>query len=143
MPYRSKSNEDAMKQACKHLLRVAVCAVMVSAASVPAVWAQASHLDTPLMVVRFNQDRVYYQQPLYNAVARALEAKPGVMFNIITLIPQTGNERLDKKATVEAQTNTNTLVADMVKMGVPQNRMRVSYQNGSNIESGELHLFVE
>lgn len=132
-----------MKQACKHLLRVMVCAVAVSVAPLPAAWAQASHLDTPLMVVRFNQDRIYYQQPLYNAIARALEAKPGVTFNIITLIPQTGNAKQDKKSTVDAQTSTNALVGDMVKMGVPQNRIRVSYQNGNNIESSELHLFVE
>lgn len=136
-----------MKQAFTHIMRAATCAVIIASAQltgVHAAYAQAaSHLDTPLMVVRFNQERIYYQQPLYNAIASALEAKPGVMFNIITLIPQVGNEAADKKSTVSAQTNTNMVVRDMVKMGVPQSRIRVSYQNGSNLQSSEMHLFVE
>lgn len=131
-----------MKHA-KHLLRAAACAVMLSTAALPSVAAAQTYADTPLMVVRFNQDRVYYQQSLYSAVSRAVQAKPSVMFNIITLIPQTGDSSFDKKSTVAAQTNTNALVRDMVQMGVPQNRIRVSYQNGSNLQSSELHLFVE
>lgn len=131
-----------MKHA-KHLLRAVACAVMLSTAALPTVAAAQTYADTPLLVVRFNQDRVYYQQSLYSVISRAVQAKPSVMFNIITLIPQTGDSSFDKKSTVEAQTNTNTLVRDMVQMGVPQNRIRVSYQNGSNLQSSELHMFVE
>lgn len=131
-----------MKHA-KHLLRAVVCAVMLCTAAVPTVAAAQTYADTPLLVVRFNQDRVYYQQSLYSVISRAVQAKPSVMFNIITLIPQTGDSSSDKKSTVAAQTNTNALVRDMVQMGVPQNRIRVSYQNGSNLQSSELHMFVE
>lgn len=131
-----------MKHA-KHLLRAVVCAVMLCTAAVPTVAAAQTYADTPLLVVRFNQDRVYYQQSLYSVISRAVQAKPSVMFNIITLIPQTGDSSSDKKSTVVAQTNTNALVRDMVQMGVPQNRIRVSYQNGSNLQSSELHMFVE
>lgn len=130
-----------MKQACRHLWRAALCATVLVTAQFPSAWAQ-SHFDTPLMVVRFNQERIYYQQPLYTAISRAVDAKPGVVFNIITVIPQTGSERDQQKSTVAAQTNTNTVVQDMVKMGVPQNRIRVSYQTG-HVEFSELHLFVE
>lgn len=131
-----------MIQACKHLLRAAMCVAVVASAPIAGAWAQ-SHLDTPLLVLRFNQERIYYQQPLYTAISRAVQAKPGVMFNIITLIPQTGDARDNQQSTVAAQTNTNMVVGDMVKMGVPQNRIRVSYQNGSNLDSSEMHLFVQ
>lgn len=131
-----------MIQACKHLLRAAMCVAVVASAPIMGAWAQ-SHLDTPLLVLRFNQERIYYQQPLYTAISRAVQAKPGVMFNIITLIPQTGDARDNQQSTVAAQTNTNMVVRDMVKMGVPQNRIRVSYQNGSNLDSSEMHLFVQ
>lgn len=131
-----------MIQACKHLLRAAICVAVVASAPIAGACAQ-SHLDTPLLVLRFNQERIYYQQPLYTAISRAVQAKPGVMFNIITLIPQTGDARDNQQSTVAAQTNTNMVVRDMVKMGVPQSRIRVSYQNGSNLDSSEMHLFVQ
>ena len=103
----------------------------------------SSHLDTPLMVVRFNQERIYYQQPLFNAISRALEAKPGVMFNIISLVPETGNKRADKKLSKEAHQTTEAFVGDMLKMGIPQNRIRVAYQPQPYIKANEVHLFVE
>jgi hypothetical protein len=103
----------------------------------------ASYVDTPLMVVRFNQSRVYYQQPLFNAVSRALEAKPDVIFNVITVVPQTGSSHTNEKFAAEARRDTSVFVTDMVKMGIPQSRIHVSYQNAPNVESNEVHLFVE
>lgn len=107
-----------------------------------AAFAQ-SHLTTPLLTVRFNQDRVYYQQPLYNAVSRALEAKPSAKFKIVSLIPKTGDEKLNKRLTVEAQQRTNMFAQDMVKMGIPQSRFAVQYQPNNQVADPELHLFVE
>ena len=95
------------------------------------------------MCWRFNQDRVYYQQPLFGAVSRALEAKPSVMFNIISLVPETGNTRTDKRLEEEAQRSTGRFVNDMLQMGVPQNRIRISYQANRAVTANEVHLFVE
>lgn len=121
-----------------------VLSVAALCALVTAAHAQgASHYDTPLMVVRFNQDRVYYQQPLYGALSRALQAKPGVVFNIISLVPETGTKRADKKLMEDARKTTGVFVNDMVKMGIPQNRIRVSYEANRSVESNEVHLFVE
>lgn len=105
-------------------------------------FALNSHTDTPLLVVRFNQERVYYQQPLYNAVASALQAKPDVLFNIVAVVPQTGNSSADERLEKETQVRTGTLVGDMVKMGVPQSRLHVSYQK-SPAASPEVHIFVQ
>lgn len=102
----------------------------------------ASHLDTPLLVVRFNQPRVYYQQPLYNVVAKALQAKPAVVFNIVSVIPVTGNAEQDEKLNAVSQNNTGELVQTMLQMGVPQERVRVSYQQGG-VETNEIHIFVQ
>lgn len=123
----------------KMILGVVSAAILAGAAHAQT----ASYVDTPLMVVRFNQDRVYYQQPLYNAVSRALEAKPSVMFNIISLVPDAGHARANEKLSADAHRSTGRFVADMVKMGVPQSRIRVSYQPGPGITANEVHLFVE
>lgn len=121
------------------LLGMAASLVMATSAQAQT----ASYMDTPLMVVRFNQDRIYYQQPLYNAVANALQAKPSVMFSIISLVPQTGDKYADEKLDADARRSTALFVNDMRKMGVPESRIRVDYQQAPNVTSNEVHLFVE
>lgn len=103
---------------------------------------QASHMDTPLVIVRFNQTRVYYQRPLYNAVSRALQAYPDVVFDIVSVVPVTGRSKTDEKWQAEAQGNTNAFVQEMQQMGVPANRIRVTYKESQAVESNEVHLFV-
>jgi hypothetical protein len=120
------------------LLGIAASLMLATAAQ-----AQVSHHNTPLMVVRFNQPNLYYQQQLFNVVSRALDAKPDVMFNIISLVPETPDANLNQRIGADARNSTGSFVANMVQMGIPQNRIRVSYQPGYNIESNEVHLFVE
>jgi hypothetical protein len=125
------------------LHRLVLSAAALCALATAAHAQGASHYDTPLMVVRFNQERVYYQQPLYGALSRALQAKQGVVFNIISLVPETGNKRADKKLMEDARKTTGVFVSDMMKMGIPENRIRVSYQGDRGVEANEVHMFVE
>lgn len=101
-----------------------------------------SYQDTPLMVVRFNQPRLNYQQSLYNVLTRALETKPDVFFNVIALVPQVGNPSVDQKLQADAQGKAGGLVGEMVRMGIPQNRLRVTYQK-AGVEYPEVHVFVQ
>lgn len=122
-------------------LILSMAATVMIAASAQA--QTASHVDTPLMVVRFNQERIYYQQPLFSAVSRALEAKPDVKFNVVSLVPETGKKRADKKLAAEARLTTEAFIGDMIRMGIPQSRIHVSYQPGPYVKANEVHLFVE
>lgn len=124
----------------KLLKSIAVGGVLCTMAT--SAFAQA-YTDTPLLVVRFNQDRVYYQQPLYNAVSRALEAKPSVLFNIVAVVPQSSSDSFNQQAQANTQARAGTLVGEMVKMGVPQSRLRVSYQKSTFAEVPEVHIFVQ
>lgn len=138
----SKISVPLLNNAHKKLAKgVAIGAVLCGMAT--SALAQASHSDTPLLVVRFNQDRVYYQQPLYNAVSRALEAKPSVLFNIVAVIPQTDSESANQQSQAATQARAGTLVGEMVKMGVPQSRLRVSYQKSTFAQAPEVHIFVQ
>lgn len=124
------------------LKKLVLSVILLVAALDSAAFAQ-SHLDTPLMVVRFNQARVYYQQPLFNAVSKAVEAKQGVVFTVVAVAPQTGNAQQDGQLSAQTRQYTGAVVADMVKMGIPQNRIRVQHQTNPGVASPEVHLFVE
>lgn len=124
-------------------LKTFACLMVACFAMAQAAFAQSSHLDTPLMIVRFNQDRVYYEKPLYNAVSQALQAKPGVMFNLVSVVPLTSSDSYNQKQDAVSKQNTAAFVGSMVKMGVPQNRIRVQYQQAPEVEANEIQLYVE
>lgn len=125
------------------LLKTFACLLLACFALTQAAFAQSSHLDTPLMIVRFNQDRVYYEKPLYNAVSQALEAKPGVMFNLVSVVPLTSSASYNQKQDAVSKRNMGAFVGSMVNMGVPENRIRVQYQQAPEVEANEIQLYVE
>ncbi len=101
-----------------------------------AALAVADHFTTPLVVIRFNQPRVYYEQPLYNAMNRALMVKPEVKFNIINYYPP--NPRLR----MQADRNLKTVMDSIRKMGMPQDRLTVKNEAAPELSYSEVHIYV-
>jgi hypothetical protein len=105
-----------------------------------AAYAQAQ--GKPLMVIRFNQQRIYYEQQLYVAVSKAIGAKPTVMFDLVSYVPKTGEEKLDAQWQATARHNTQTILKSMMEMGVPSSRITTRAQPIRGGEYDEIHLFV-
>ncbi len=114
------------------------CVLMVAGGA----WAQASHHTTPLLIVRFNQERLHYQRPLYNVVSQAVEAKPSVQFALVSVVPLTNSDDYNKQMQQKARGNTNQLVQQMLQMGVPQERVSVEYRNSADVRANEVQIYV-
>ena len=100
-----------------------------AAATLPAAQAQmAAESSGALVVIRFNQARVYFDQQLYGAISKAVAVKPEVEFNVVSFAPQSGNADADAKWQALASRNTQTVVSSMQQMGVPASRIHVSGQ---------------
>lgn len=106
-------------------------------------YIQASASDIPLVVIRFNQDRVLYEHQLYNAIAKAVEIKPSVVFDVVSFVPKTGNRRKDEKIASHADQETSKVVGSLRKMGIPQARMHVTNESAPNLRYHEVHVYVE
>lgn len=105
--------------------------------------AQAQVIGEPsdaLVVIRFNQPRVYFEQQLYGAIAKAVAVKPDVEFNLISYAPQAGDSEEWREI---ASKNTQTVVKSMQNMGVPLSRIHVSGQIKSGIKYDETHVYVQ
>lgn len=118
----------------KSFYTAAIAAVFLGAAAFAG--------NTPLVVVRFNQPRVYFDQQLYSAVSQAVEVKPEVMFDIISRAPTTGNAEQDAQWQATASHNTQAVVAAMQRMGVPMERMHITGQATPGLRYDETHIFV-
>ena len=98
--------------------------------------AAADHFSTPLMVIRFNQPRVYYEQPLYNALNRAAQAKADVRFQIISYAP--ANPRLQPLA----ENNFRRVLAIVERIGVPRSRIDLKREVDPALSYSEVHIYV-
>jgi hypothetical protein len=104
--------------------------------------AKAQQAGTPLVVIRFNQARVYYDQQLYSAISQAVAVKPDVTFDVVSNAPSTGDSSRDEQWIETASRNTQAVVAVMKSIGVPMERMRISGQVTPGIRFDETHVYA-
>lgn len=104
--------------------------------------AYAHAQSKPLVIIRFNQPRIYFEQQLYGAISKAIAAKPEVMFDLVSNVPATGDTGLDTKWQATARHNTQAVLKSMMDMGVPSSRMTTRAQPSRGVEFDEVHVFV-
>ena len=73
------------------------------------------------------------------AVSRAIEKKPGVMFEVVAVSPANGNA-LAKNS---AQNNASKIFQDMIDMGVGAERISLSSKTSSAANTAEVQIFVK
>lgn len=98
---------------------------------------------TPLVTIRFNQPRVYFDKQLYAAVSQAVAIKPEVTFDVVSLAPVTGNPQIDAQWQQVASHNTQAVLAVMRNIGVPLNQIRVTGRSQAGLTNDETQLFVQ
>lgn len=104
--------------------------------------AQTAQAAEPLVIIRFNQSRVYYDQQLYKAISQAVAIKPDVMIDVVSFAPETNDTTLDRQWQAAASAHTQQVVATLNSIGVPTSRITVSGQRLAGIRSDETHVFV-
>lgn len=121
------------------ILLASVLAVGCNLSTRPAM-AQAVETGTenrrPLVIVRFNQPRVYFEQSLSNATQRALEIKRDVMFELVQLVPPGAAQKT-------AQQNLARVVTVLRDTGVPDSNIRIRRATSEEVASDEVHVFVQ
>ena len=111
-------------------------------APTPAIVPSAS-LRNALLTVRFNQPHVYYDDALASAVSQAENAKPGVVYDVLSTVPDLSvlPAEQQQKLSGRAKDNLRNVVVKMQQMGVPADRIRIAEQV-LKIRSQEIQLFV-
>ena len=127
---------------CLALTPITAMLVPGQARSMPLAAAIAAN-ETPLVVIRFNQSRVYFEQPLFTAVSRAVEVKPNVRFNLVSFVPATGDARRDQAMQQQASRNVSRVAQVIREIGIPETNIHVSREWAQGITHDEVHIFVQ
>ena len=115
---------------------------MASLAPLPAPAQSAGDASKALVIIRFNQARVYFDKQLFTAISKAVAIKPEVTFNIISYAPVTGDPQDDAKWQALASRDTQSVIASMQNMGIPVSRIQVTGQQEPGLKYDETHIFV-
>ncbi len=98
--------------------------------------------DRPLVVIRFDQPDVAYEQPLYTAVSRALERKPSATFTVMAVAPNAGSPAQVAVNTNASRQNAENVLRALTNMGLPADRVSLSATMSPDIQSNEVRVFV-
>lgn len=96
----------------------------------------------PLVVIRFDRPNVAYEQPLYQAVSRAIERRPEAAFDVVAVSPAQGTAGQQALNANAARRSAQQVVRSLTDMGLPADRIRVSAVASPQSTTNEVHLYV-
>ncbi|MCB1652206.1 MAG: hypothetical protein KDI46_09145 [Alphaproteobacteria bacterium] len=97
----------------------------------------------PLAKIRFDQPDVAYEQPIYAAVNEALQRYPNARFDLVAVHPTNGNAAKVAIESTKARRNAEKVLRTLTEMGLPLDRIDLSYDQSPEISSNEVRLFVK
>lgn len=97
--------------------------------------------DSPLVIIRFDQPNVQYQQALYNAVSQALERKPNASFDVLAVSPSQGAASQIALNSAAARRSAQDVLRTLTDMGVSTSSVQL-LASTQEVSSNEVHVFV-
>lgn len=96
----------------------------------------------PLIKIRFDRADVNYEQPVYAAVNEALERFPNARFDIVAVNPTKGNAAQVAIESTRARRNAERVLRTLTQMGLPLERIDLSYNQSDEATTSEVHIFI-
>ena len=96
----------------------------------------------PLVVIRFDREKVPYQQALYNAVGKVLERRPNAAFDLVAVAPASGGPARVALNSTKACRHAEDVLRSLTEMGLPPARVAVSGKTMNTAQSNEVHLYL-
>lgn len=96
----------------------------------------------PLVIIRFDKPNLQYENALYGAVNQALDKRPNVMFDVVTITPASGNSAEMALNANAARRNGEDVLRALTQMGVPMDRVNLSSGNSASARFSEVHIFI-
>ncbi|WP_135080113.1 hypothetical protein [Terasakiella sp. SH-1] len=96
----------------------------------------------PLVVIRFDRNKVNYQQALYTTVSQVLDRRPNAMFDLVAVSPErvsTGQQSLGK---TQSRRQAEQVLRNLTEMGLPPSRVALGASTSPTATANEVHLYL-
>jgi len=124
------------------LINIAMAASNNGTAGVVAGRPQNTSGKRPLVVIRFDRNKVPYRQALYNAVSRVLDKRPNAVFDLVSVAPTSGGQARVALNANKARRNAEDVLRSLIEMGLPPSRVAVSAKSNAQARTNEVHLYL-
>jgi phage gpG-like protein len=99
----------------------------------------ASEERQALVIIRFDNDDVAYEQALYDAVSRTMQERPQSYFDVVSVAPLNGNLAGNQAKSIQ---NAERVLRSLVEMGLPASRVKLASTANASVASSEVHVYV-
>lgn len=96
----------------------------------------------PLVVIRFDRNKVNYQQAIYTTVKQVLDRRPDAMFDLVAVTPQQMSPGQHAIGSTQARRQAEQVLASLTEMGLPPNRVALSASTSNTAQTNEVHLYL-
>jgi hypothetical protein len=96
----------------------------------------------PLVVIRFDRNKVPYQQALYHAISRVLERRPAAVFDLVAVAPSSGGAARVALNSNKSRRHAEEVLRALIEMGLPPARVAVSAKTLDSAKSNEVHVYL-
>ncbi len=96
----------------------------------------------PLAKIKFDRADVNYEQPIYMAMNDALDRYPDAQFDLVAVHPTSGNAAEVAIESTRARRNAERVLRTLTQMGLPLDRIELSYDVSAQVTSNEVHLYI-
>ena len=105
---------------------------------------QSAPLSGPraLVKIKFDRPDVNYEQALYIAVSEALQRYPDARFALVAVHPTEGNAAKVAIESTRARRNAERVLRSLTQIGLPADRVDLSYSKNPEARFNEVHLYV-
>ena len=95
-----------------------------------------------LVLIRFNQPTVDYQQQLAQAVGTAVERRPNAEFSVVAVSPASGDPAVLAEQQQTAKSNADEVKRSLIQMGLSPSRITMANTQAQTAQSPEVHVYI-
>lgn len=104
--------------------------------------AIAPSIGRLLVLIRYNQPHVDYEQQLTKAVGTALERRANAEFSVVAVAPTSGDSADLVKQQQEAQRNADAVKRTLIAMGLSPSRITMASAQIQTAQTPEVHVYI-
>lgn len=108
----------------------------------PISSGEQGSLGQLLVLVRFNEPQVQYEDQLYQAVSNALDRKPDANFTVVAVRPKSNDPMAVGSDTESADRNAENVKSSLIQLGLQPSRISMSNTSSEVAQSPEVHLYI-
>ncbi len=95
-----------------------------------------------LVLIRYNQPNVEYEQQLSQAVGSAIERRPDAEFSIVAVSPTSGDPATTAEQQQAAKSSADEVKRSLMQLGLSPSRITVASTQSQTAQSPEVHVYI-